>query len=480
MKALLFALLLAPVLVLVFSGVRPVLPSDAWPVFGFTVLQAFLSASLALVLGLLGAYGLEAAGFSFGSANGRFLEAISLLPNVAPVLLFLLAVMKFMPGVRGLFGIVIVHALLNTALVSSSVLRLFRDKIAPLADLAWVEGASRLRFFTRVVLPLLSGDLRTLFAFVFAICFSSLAVPLVIGGSQATTLEVLIWQVLRIDSDFSRAFGVALLQLASIFVLTLLLRNRARAVTVSALRAPSALLGWIWGLPFVLFPSVLLVASLLDRPWVGASLFFQSDVLAIEVVRGFIGSFVVACSTGITVSVILLLVGYVDPRGWSRRLLLGYVAPSSVITGFSMLILWRALGWATYAKIVFALTLVSVPSFYRLYWDAVLVSLRQQRAVAATLGSGRWLTFSRVVLPQLVRPVSFVAGLSSLWAWGDFALSRVIAERDVTLGMTVQSLMSSYRLEIASFLVWVLLFGGATTFFIFEGVGRVVGQKSAG
>jgi thiamine transport system permease protein len=83
-------------------------------------------------------------------------------------------------------------------------------------------------------------------------------------------------------------------------------------------------------------------------------------------------------------------------------------------------------------------------------------------------------------LPQLVRPACFVAGLSSLWAWGDFALSRVIAERDVTLGMTIQSLMSGYRLEIATFLVWILLFGGAATFFLFEGAGRVFGQKSSG
>jgi thiamine transport system permease protein len=471
----------SPVLILAVSGVRPsgALSPEVLEVFGFTIAQAFLSAVMALGLGIFGAYGLEAAQNRFGRANGKFLEAISLLPNVAPVLLFLLAVMKFLPGLRGLAGIIIVHGLLNTGLVAVSTLRLFRGKVAGLADLAWIEGSSRFNFLIRVALPLLSSDLRMVFMFVFAICFSSLAVPLVIGGSQATTLEVLIWQTLRIDGNFSRAFGIAILQIASILLLTFLLRHRTRSSVATVVRSSQPLLSNIWGLLFVLAPSLLLIAALLDRPWVGASLLFQSDVLAGEVVRGFLGSVGVALGTGVAVGICLLLIAFVEPRGAWRRLLLGYVAPSSVITGFALLVLWRALGVATYFKIIIALTLLTVPSFYRLYWDASIAALRDQRTVAMSLGASASLTFRRLVFPQLIRPVCLIAGLSSLWAWGDFALSRVIAERDVTLGMTVQSLMSSYRLEIATFLVWILLIGGAATFFIFEGVGRVLGQKSS-
>lgn len=472
---------LAPILILVASGVRPsgTFTYEVLDVFGFTFAQAFLSAVLAVAAGVFGAYGLEAASVRFGPTNGKFLEAISLLPNVAPVLLFLLAVMKFMPGLRGFAGVVVVHGLLNTGIVALSMLRLFRSKVAGLADLAFIEGASRFRFFMKVVLPILAGDLRMIFVFVFAICFSSLAVPLVIGGSRATTLEVLIWQTLRIDGDFSRAFGIAILQLGSILALTLVLRHRTRSSAAVQVRSSQPLLANGWGLPLVIFPSGLLVAALLDRPWVGAVEFFRSDVLAHEVLRGFLGSLTVSIGTGILVAICLLAIAFVEPRGAWRRLLLGYVAPSAVITGFSLLIAWRAIGFATYFKIMIALTLMTVPSFYRLYWDASLEALRDQRVIAMSLGASAWLSFRRIALPQLIKPACFVAGLSSLWAWGDFALSKVVAERDLTLGMTVQSLMSSYRLEIATFLVWILLFGGAATFSIFEGVGRVVSQKSS-
>ncbi len=470
------AFLLAPALILLTSGVTPAWSPEIGEVFVFTFAQALASSLLALVLGLLGAYGLEAASHRFGRQNGKLLEALALLPNVAPVLLFLLATLKFLPGLRGLTGIIVVHALLNTGLVAATLLRLFRAKVSDLADLAYVEGASRRRFLSKVTLPVLAADLRVIFVFVFAICFSSLAVPLVIGGSQATTLEVLIWQTLRMDGDFSRAFAIALVQIAAVLTLTLLLRSQTSATTPRA-RSATPLLSVMWGLPVAIGPAVLLILSLLDRPWVGATLFFGS-ALSGDVLRAFFGSFSVALSTGTLTATLLMLIAYVEPQGLLRRSLLGYVAPSSVITGFALLIAWRTLGWASYVKIVLALTMVGVPSFYRLYWDASLSNLRAQRSVAFTMGASRALTFWKIVFPQLMRPAAFIAGLASLWAWGDFALSRTIAERDLTLGMMIQSLMGAYRFEIATFLVWILLLGGAATFFIFEGVGRVVGQKS--
>ncbi|RYZ64804.1 MAG: hypothetical protein EOP05_21495, partial [Proteobacteria bacterium] len=307
----------SPLIFLFISGVTPTSPfqSETLTVFGFTVLQAALSALLAICLGVLGAYGLAAAEIRFGRMNCKLLGAVAVLPNVAPVLLFLLAVLKFLPMLRGLTGIIIVHALLNIGLVSASVTRLFREKVAALADLAWIEGTSRLKFAFKVVWPTLRADLFTIFAFVFAICFSSLAVPLVLGGSRATTTEVLIWQRIRIDGDFSSGLGLAFLQLASILPLTFFLRRKTETSRTSESRVAQPLLASLWGLPFALFPACLLVASMFDRPWVGAMQFFDQDVLAGELVRGFLGSLVIALATGLVVAAILLKIAYVDPRG---------------------------------------------------------------------------------------------------------------------------------------------------------------------
>lgn len=476
---ILFLVFTSPFWFLIFSGVSPVSPftESTLRVFGFTILQAVFSALLAVVFGLIGAYGLTAAEIRWGASNGKLLGALSLLPNVAPVLLFLLAVMKFLPGARGISGIIVVHALLNIGLVSTAITRLFRDKVAGLADLAYIEGSTKFSFAHRVVWPLLKTDLRTIFLFVFAICFSSLAVPLMIGGSRATTTEVLIWQYVRIEGAFSTAMGIAILQLAAILALTILLRRNESSTQSKTTFAPQPLLASSWGLPVVLFPSALLVIGMLDRPWIGASQVFAQEVLRAELFRNFFGSFGVAIGSGLTVIALLMLIAFVDPRGAWRKFFLGYVAPSSVITGFAIVLFWRETGSPTYIKIIFALTLITTPAFYRLYWDAALLSLRGQRIIAQSLGASEVMIFSRIIVPQLVRPAFFIAGLTSLWAWGDFATSRVIAERDLTLAMTVQSLMGTYRFDMATFLVWILLAGGACTFLIFGGVGRVLSQK---
>ena len=64
---LITAFLLSPLLILLLSGVTPQWSHEIGEVFIFTLIQAFLSASLALVFGFAGAYGLESASARFFS-----------------------------------------------------------------------------------------------------------------------------------------------------------------------------------------------------------------------------------------------------------------------------------------------------------------------------------------------------------------------------------------------------------------------------
>ena len=182
--------------------------------------------------------------------------------------------------------------------------------------------------------------------------------------------------------------------------------------------------------------------------------------------------------TGICTVLLLSLLAYVSPRGLARRILLGYAAPSAVLMGFAILFFWRATGLASYLKIILGLSLAAVPAFYRLQWDSILTSLEGQRIVARSLGAGELLTFRRVIWPQVAPSAFRIAGLASVWAWGDFSLSSVVAERTLTLAMVAQELMGSYRLDAATALVWVILAGAGLSYFFFSGVGRVLGSSA--
>lgn len=445
-------------------------------VAGFTFLQAALSSFFSVVVGSMGALGLLWVMRSMSARGVVLVESCILMPNVAPVLVILLSVMKLFPFSKGLPGIVLVHTLLNAGLVSVSLARSLRDRLGGMAELAWVEGAGRTRFICRVALPFMRGELGLVFLFVFAFCFTSFAVPLMIGGSQGTTIETLIYQKIRISGDWGAALGLATFQMLAVFALSWFLGKPTHFH-----RPPrpvlSPLLTWKWGVLWVLVAPAVLIAGLVGDFRSGWARVTSMGLLEIEMPRLVLGSFVIAIGTGLLTILMLLLLAFIDPRGWVRRALIGYVAPSSVLMGFALLIAFRETGLATYLKLMVGITLVSVPAFYRLRWDALLASIQGQRVIAWSLGASEWMTFGKLVFPQVIRPACYLAGLAALWAWGDISLSTVVAEKSVTVALLVSNLMGSYRLDAATFLIWVLILGGVITFAFFAGVGFVLGSK---
>jgi len=325
-------------------------------------------------------------------------------------------------------------------------------------------------------------DLKLLFIFVFAICFASFAVPLMLGGSRAATVEVLIYQKIRISGEWPEAIGLAVLQMLAVLVLAWFLHGRSKGTPSAFRRVTTPLLQWSPGVLIAAFPAVILVTGLLSGIGSGVEQLKALPELLIEIPALLAGSLLVSVMAGFWVMALLLALSFVRPEGWLARFLTGYAAPSSVLVGFAILIAWREPGLATYLKIAVGLSLVTVPVFYRYQWGAILASLHEQVNVARTLGASDFLLFKRVVLPQVVVGASRIGGMAALWAWGDFALSSVVAERSVTLAMTVQSLMGSYRLDAATVLIWILIAGGLLTYSAFislgEGVRNVMGPKS--
>ncbi len=483
---LIFVFLIFPFVALFLhaNAVRFPLDNETMRVFGSTALQALISACAALSMGILGGLGLL-----WGTQRLRYFswfEGLVILPNAAPVLLFLLAVVKLFPWARGLSGIVFVHALLNVGLVAVAFQHLVLQKVSGMAELAYVEGASGWRFFWQGVLPALRADLVLLFIFIFALCFASFAVPLALGGSRATTVEVLIYQKIRISGEWPEAIGLAFMQMLAVLALAWLLRGRGESAVMAFRKVTTPLLQWSPGLLIACFPACLLIFGLVTGIGSGMAQLRALPELVAEIPALLAGSLLVGVMAGLWVMILLLALSYVRPEGWLARFLSGYAAPSSVLVGFAILIAWREPGLATYFKIAMGLALVTLPAFYRYQWSATLTALKGQITVARTLGASDSLIFSRVMFPQVIGAASRIGGLAALWAWGDFALSSVVAEKSVTLAMTAQGLMGSYRLDAATVLIWILIAGGLLTYGAFltigltigEGVGNVLDSKS--
>ncbi len=106
-------------------------------------------------------------------------------------------------------------------------------------------------------------------------------------------------------------------------------------------------------------------------------------------------------------------------------------------------------------------------------------SLDLQRQMAEVLGADRWLIFKKVEFPQLIKRASFLSGLVALWMAGDFAISRILAPRDLSLSLMTETLLSSYRISQASILSVLIFIVGVLMFLFYLGVGRVLSRKLA-
>ena len=221
--------------------------SDSWilGILGFSLFQAFLSTVLSILVALPGAWVLSRYDFP----ARRWFEHLTFLPFLLPTILVVLAMVLFFgnrgwlnqalgwlgfPQVQFLYslsGILIAHVFFNVPLALKLISAAWMRLSGQYEDAAQMLGAAPWRRFRTLLVPLLLPSILSAFAAIFLLCLNSFAVLLVLGGGpKHTTLEVLIYQLARIELDLPRAAALALLQSGlAIVLLALLLQLRPPA-----------------------------------------------------------------------------------------------------------------------------------------------------------------------------------------------------------------------------------------------------------
>lgn len=440
--------------------------------------QAFGSAGFSLILGLWGAFGLVCFSDRTHRLWRTLFEVLLLLPNFVPALFVLLSVLNFVdPFPMGLPGIILVHTLMNWGMVAVLAARLFEQRLGGMAELALIEGVSFWKFLRQVFFPLLWKDLSYLWLLVFAICFSSFSVPLVVGGGRGTTVEVLIYERIRFSSDWSEAVLLAVLQTVFLLMLSwVLISSGSRPLT--QLRNLS-LLRMRTGVAAILIFTTVFISGYLEGLPEGFERLHELKDLVGEIAWAACGTFVLCLLAGSFSLILLMGLAGLMPSRWLSTFLTGYTAPSSALAGFALMALGPNGGAWPLVKIPIALVLIFLPALWRMGWQRQIESIEGQKQVAQTLGASDWQIWRRIVVPQLAPQAGTMAGIASVWAGGDFAISRLMASTDLTLGMMTETLISSgYRLGLATWMSLLLLFVVVISFLLFKGIGYVLSRKS--
>jgi thiamine transport system permease protein len=422
----------------------------------------------------LGACGL----ISFSKSYWRkILEIFVMLPGVLPPLFILLALLNgfsfFSNFPFGFWGVVIAHVVTYVGLLSVAWLRVLETKAASLVELATLDGARP--FATRILIfQYLIPEAKNLFFLVFASSFTSFSIPLVVGGHRGETLDVLIYRAAFGQGNWGLALALSALQISILLILSFFTstpsvssKSWPRQLKLISMPAVGALL---------LLLNMLLFGFSLTGVTAGLTEILSHALLLQNLLIGFGGSLLQGSLVALFVFILSCLVIYVFPSMSLHRFLIGYVAPSTAITGVALGAFYDPMNWPrifTLCVMALGFVMLAFPALYRLRGAAAVQMMQKQIEQARVLGFSRWQQFRFIALPQLWSEILFVSGVGAFWASGDFALARMISGQDITLALTAQTLLGGYRFEVATAIMWCSLLTGVFLFLICESLGRM-------
>ena len=216
---------------------------------GFTFYQATLSTLLTLILGLPAAFLFSR--FKFKGKN--FLRVASTLPFILPTVV-VAAGFNALIGPRGwlnmllmeafniaqppiaiqntLMAILLAHVFYNVSIVIRVLSSAWEGVDVRLENAARTLGASPLKVFRDITLPLLKPSILSAVLLVFLFDFTSFGVILMMGGPQFTTLEVEIYIQTMQFLNLPLASLLALIQLAFSMAITATIIGTGRSLDV--------------------------------------------------------------------------------------------------------------------------------------------------------------------------------------------------------------------------------------------------------
>jgi thiamine transport system permease protein len=471
-------------------------PSD-WAAIRFTILQAILSATFSAVLAIPLARALARRQFRGRGALVTLLGAPFILPVIVAVF-GLLAVfgrngwvsvalgwVGLPPlSIYGLHGVVLAHVFFNLPLATRLVLQAWRDVPAEQFRLAAQLDFGAGDVMRVIERPLLARSLPGIWAVIFAICITSFAVALTLGGGpRATTVELAIYQAFQFDFDLTRAALLSVIQIAMAGIAAVI---ALRLTPFSGLGAGLDRVAQRWdhggrGLVVQDAALIVLAAGFLLVPMSAVVLAGLPALpgLPVQVWQAAGLSILVAlASTAILLAVALPMSWAIAAgRGGAVEVagVLGLAASPLVLgTGFFVL-LYPVMNPQTLALPVTALAnaLMALPFALRILVPGAREVAQGHGRLALSLDMGGWPYLRHVLLPRMRARIGFAAGLAAALSMGDLGVIALFADPQLaTLPLQMYRLMAAYQMDMAAGAGLLLLVLALALFWAFDKGGR--------
>ena len=453
----------------------------------FTLWQAGLSTALSLLLAVPLARALARRPRFPG--RGALLGLLA-LPLVIPALVASLAVLAVWGrqgllndaldalgldrvSIYGLPGILIAHVFFNMPLAARLLLRHLASVPAERWRLAAQLGLSSGAAWRLIEWPALRPHIGGVATLVFALCVTSFAVVLTLGGGpRSTTLEVAIYQALRFDFEPGRAVALAFVQLALTGALAIVLgRRTAQVDDAGALAAPrrygrsTSLERWLD------FGTIALCAAFLIAPLVMLVLRgFEADLVRLsgepvvrEAILTSLALGLLAAALAVVVTAALVLGAYAGGRwlklGAAAVASLVLVVPPTVLGAgwFVALVGGGAVFAAAPIMIVTVNAAMALPFCMRVVGPAWARHAARVDRTARALGMGGVSRLARLDWPAMRGALALAFALALALSLGDLGVVALFGSQDwTTLPLLLLQRMGSYRTDDAAGLALIL------------------------
>jgi len=387
--------------------------------------------------------------------------------------------------IYGLGGILLAHVYLNASFASRALLHSFESIPKEKYKLAKSLDFSLFRRFIYVEYPALKSTLLSIGSTIFLLCFTSFAVVLLLGGSPSyNTLEVAIYEAVKLDFDISMALKLALIQL-SISAVFIVLSSSFR-VGLLNLKTSSTNIIWrdskhvqvfqsfiiIFFTLFFLSPLLVVIIDGIDANY-GHIL---SDVLFI---KSFFTSVILAIISSIFTIIIALVLSdtirnfTLDTRykantfskifnamvTFSGNI---YLAIPSLVLGLGFFLMSQKYGgsqfiWSLVALLI-ANVLMSLPFALGILGPVMQKTAQRYDKLVFSLGLTKIQRWVYVEYPYMKSALAYVFALAFCFSLGDLGIiAHFGSDEFTTLPWYLYQLMGSYRNADAAGVALVML-----------------------
>jgi len=467
----------------------------------FTIYQAFLSTIISLFVGLLLAWALA----HQNKFRGRsLLVALFSSSLVLPTLIVVFGIIgifgrqgyinqlslyffdtSFGAYLYGLGGILVAHVYLNASFALRALLHGFESIPKEKYKLAKSLNFSVFQRFWYVEYPALKTSLLSIGSTIFLLCFTSFAVVLLLGGNPSfNTLEVAIYEAVKLDFDIEMALKLALIQLGISSVLVMFSSNFR--ISVNNIKTSNTFITWkdskmlqtlqysIIAL-FSLFFILPLFVIFLDGIKANFTHIFADPLFIQSLYTSISLAFV---SSILTVIVAILLSNTRRNFSLDTRLktmpfskLLNalvafsgnlYLAIPSLVLGLGFFLIYQKYDgsffiWSSLALLT-ANILMSLPFALSVLVPAMNKTAKRYDKLSFSLGISTFQRYKDIEYPYLKSSLAYIFALSFCFSLGDLGIIALFGSDEfITLPWYLYQLMGSYNTRDAAGVALILL-----------------------